>query len=270
MWSSAASRNSTTPSSTLAERYRGEAQAIFVYATCVTAMIGDDLEKVCLAAQNRSPIPIIPVNTPGFIGDKNIGNRLAGEVLLKYVIGTAEPEQTTDYDINLIGEYNIAGDLWGMLPLFDRLGIRILSCISGDAKFAELRYAHRAKLNVIICSKSLTNLAKKMKTRWAIPYLEESFYGMTDTAKALRDIARELDLLHGNAVMGDGSKRSSPKKSRSAAQPSPPTRRGWRGNAASSSPAGSRPGRWSAPCANSGSRSSPPARRTRPLTTFTA
>ena len=136
---------------------------------------------------------MIPVNTPGFIGDKNIGNRLAGEVLFKYVIGTAEPAFTTDYDINLIGEYNIAGDLWGMLPLFDRLGIRVLSCFSGDARFEELRYAHRAKLNVIICSKSLTNLAKKMQKNYGMPYLEESFYGMTDTAKALRDIARELD-----------------------------------------------------------------------------
>ena len=178
-------------------------QAIFVYATCVTAMIGDDLEKVCEAAAKHLPMPVIPVNTPGFIGDKNIGNRLAGEVLLKYVIATAEPEFLTDYDINLIGEYNIAGDLWGMLPLFERLGIRILSCISGDARFAELRYAHRAKLNVIICSKSLTNLAKKMQTRWGISYLEESFYGMTDTAKALRDIGRELDALYGNAVMAE-------------------------------------------------------------------
>src|SRR5512133_417148 len=178
-------------------------QAIFVYATCVTAMIGDDLEKVCEAAAKHLPMPVIPVNTPGFIGDKNIGNRLAGEALLKYVIATAEPEYLTDYDINLIGEYNIAGDLWGMLPLFDRLGIQILSCFSGDAKFDELRYAHRARLNVIICSKSLTNLAKKMQTRWGIPYLEESFYGLADIAKALRDIARELDALHGNTVMAE-------------------------------------------------------------------
>ncbi|MFA7061076.1 MAG: bifunctional nitrogenase iron-molybdenum cofactor biosynthesis protein NifEN [Pedobacter sp.] len=177
----------------LAERYKDQAKAIFVYATCVTAMTGDDVEAVCTAAQEKVAIPVIPVNTPGFIGDKNIGNRLAGEILFKYVVGTAEPEFTTDYDINLIGEYNIAGDLWGMLPLFDRLGIRILSCFSGDAKFEELRYAHRAKLNIIICSKSLTNLAKKMQKTYGMPYLEESFYGMTDTAKALRDIARELD-----------------------------------------------------------------------------
>ncbi|GFE57235.1 bifunctional nitrogenase iron-molybdenum cofactor biosynthesis protein NifEN [Geobacter sp. AOG1] len=176
----------------LAGRYP-EAKAIFVYATCVTAMTGDDIEAVCKAAAQKVSIPVIPVNTPGFIGDKNIGNRLAGEVLFKHVIGTAEPAFTTDYDINLIGEYNIAGDLWGMLPLFDKLGIRILSCFSGDARFDDLRYAHRAKLNVIICSKSLTNLAKKMQKTYGMPYLEGSFYGMTDTAKALRDIARELD-----------------------------------------------------------------------------
>jgi len=177
----------------LAERYKGEANAIFVYATCVTAMTGDDVEAVCKAAAEKCSIPVIAVNTPGFIGDKNIGNRLAGEILFKEVIGTAEPPVLGEYPINLIGEYNIAGDLWGMLPLFDRLGIQILSCFSGDARFAELRYAHRARLNVIICSKSLTNLAKKMQKNYGMPYLEESFYGMTDTAKALRDIARELD-----------------------------------------------------------------------------
>lgn len=177
----------------LADRYKDQARAIFVYATCVTAMTGDDLEAVCTAASEKVAIPIIPVNTPGFIGDKNIGNRLAGEILYKYVIGTTEPPVLGEYPINLIGEYNIAGDLWGMLPLFDKLGIQVLSCFSGDARFEELRYAHRAKLNIIICSKSLTNLAKKMQKNYGMPYLEESFYGMTDTAKALRDIARELD-----------------------------------------------------------------------------
>jgi nitrogenase molybdenum-cofactor synthesis protein NifE len=177
----------------LAERYKDQARAIFVYATCVTAMTGDDVEAVCTAASEKVAIPVIPINTPGFIGDKNIGNRLAGEIMFKYVIGTTEPPFLGEYPINLIGEYNIAGDLWGMLPLFDRLGIQVLSCFSGDAKFEELRYAHRAKLNIIICSKSLTNLAKKMQKTYGMPYLEESFYGMTDTAKALRDIARELD-----------------------------------------------------------------------------
>jgi nitrogenase molybdenum-cofactor synthesis protein NifE len=180
----------------LAARYP-EARAVFVYATCVTAMTGDDVEAVCRSVRGEVPIPVIPVNTPGFVGDKNLGNRLAGELLLEHVIGTAEPAVRTDHDVNLIGEYNIAGDLWGVLPLLEKVGIRVLSCVSGDARFDDLRHAHRARLNVIVCSKSLTNLARKMRKRWGIPYLEESFYGMTDTAKALRDMARELDALKG-------------------------------------------------------------------------
>ena len=38
-----------------------------------------------------------------------------------------------------------------------------------------------------------------MKKQYGIPYLEESFYGMTDTARALRDMARELDQANGGA-----------------------------------------------------------------------
>ena len=66
--------------------------AIFGYSTCVTALIGEDIDAVCKAAANKTDTPIIPVNSPGFVGSKNLGNRLAGETLLEHVIGTAEPE----------------------------------------------------------------------------------------------------------------------------------------------------------------------------------
>ncbi len=166
--------------------------AVFVYSTCVTALIGDDLDAVCEAATQKFSTPIIPVNSPGFVGSKNLGNRLAGESLLDYVVGTAEPEYTTPYDINLIGEYNIAGELWGVLPLLEKVGIRVLSKITGDATFEEIRYAHRAKLNVMICSKALINMGRKMEERYGIPYIEESFYGIADMNRCLRNIAQKI------------------------------------------------------------------------------
>jgi nitrogenase molybdenum-cofactor synthesis protein NifE len=135
--------------------------AIFVYLTCVTALIGDDLEAVCQKAAEKTGIPVIPVNSPGFIGSKNLGNRVSGESLLEYVIGSAEPDHVTPYDINLIGEYNIAGEMWGVLPLFEKLGIRVLAKITGDARYEEVCHAHRAKLNVMICSKALINVGRK-------------------------------------------------------------------------------------------------------------
>ncbi len=172
------------------ERY--QPAAVFVYITCVTALIGDDLNAVCQAAAQKIGIPVIPVNAPGFIGSKNLGNRVAGESLLDHVIGTVEPDYTTPYDINLIGEYNIAGELWGVLPLFEELGIRLLAKITGDARYHEVATAHRAKLNVMICSKALINVGRKMQESYGIPYIEESFYGVADMNRCLRNIAKAL------------------------------------------------------------------------------
>ncbi len=172
------------------KRYNPE--AVFVYSTCVTALIGEDMDAVCKAATNKIGIPVISVNSPGFVGSKNLGNRIGGEALLEYVVGTEEPEYTTPYDINLIGEYNIAGEMWNVLPLFKKLGIRVLAKITGDARYKEVCSAHRAKLNVMICSKALINMGRKMEERYGIPYIEESFYGVEDINRCLRNIAAKL------------------------------------------------------------------------------
>ena len=171
---------------------RYQPAAVFVYLTCVTALIGDDLDAVCQKAAEKTGIPVIPVNAPGFVGSKNLGNRLSGEALLDHVVGSREPEYTTPYDINLIGEYNIAGELWNVLPLFEKLGIRVLAKITGDARYEEVCYAHRAKLNVMICSKALINMARKMEETYGIPYIEESFYGVEDINRCLRNIAAKI------------------------------------------------------------------------------
>jgi len=166
--------------------------AVFVYQTCVPAMIGDDIVSVCERASEELGLPVVPVESPGFVGSKNLGNKLAGDALFKYVIGTKEPEYTTPYDINLLGEYNIAGELWQVIPLFRELGIRVLACITGDANFYSVATAHRAKVNMVVCSKALLSLARKMEEKYGIPYFEGSFYGIKDTSDALRNIAKLL------------------------------------------------------------------------------
>jgi len=167
-------------------------QAVFVYATCVTALIGDDLDAVCKSAAARHGLPIVPVHAPGFVGSKNLGSRLGGEAVLKHLIGTLEPPETTPFDINLIGEYNVTGDMWQYTPLLEELGIRILSTLSGDGRVAQIRTAHRARLNVLVCAKSLVSLTRKMEERFGIPSISVSFYGRRDTSNGLRAIAQAL------------------------------------------------------------------------------
>lgn len=166
--------------------------AVFVYQTCVPAMIGDDIDAVCKHATQKLGLPVIPINAPGFVGSKNLGNKLAGEALLDHVIGTMEPEVSTDADVCVIGEYNLAGELWQVKPLLEEIGIRLSSCISGDARYREVASAHRARLNMVVCSQALVNVGRKMEERWGIPYFEGSFYGVTDMSDTLRTMARML------------------------------------------------------------------------------
>ncbi|WP_018609643.1 nitrogenase iron-molybdenum cofactor biosynthesis protein NifE [Uliginosibacterium gangwonense] len=173
--------------------------AVFVYATCVTAVIGDDLEAVCQAAQARWGVPVVPVDCAGFYGTKNMGNRIAGETMLRHVIGTREPEPACalpgirTHDISLIGEYNIAGEFWHVAPLFDELGLRVLASLSGDARYHEIQTMHRAEASMVVCAKALLNVARKLKERWGVPFFEGSFYGVADTSQALREFARLLN-----------------------------------------------------------------------------
>lgn len=173
--------------------------AVFVYNTCVPALIGDDVDAVCKAAAENFGTPVVPVDAAGFYGTKNLGNRIAGEAMVKHVIGTREPDPLPAasqrpgirvHDVNLIGEYNIAGEFWHVLPLLDELGIRVLCTLSGDARFREVQSMHRAEVNMMVCSKAMLNVARKLQERYGTPWFEGSFYGISDTSQALRDFAR--------------------------------------------------------------------------------
>ncbi len=176
--------------------------AVFVYNTCVPALIGDDFESVCKAAAERWSTPVVPVDAAGFYGTKNLGNRIAGETMVKYVCGTREPDplpkllpeqSITIHDINLLGEYNIAGELWHVLPLLDELGLRVLCALSGDARYREVQTMHRSKANMMVCSKAMINVARKLQEAFGTPWFEGSFYGVGDVSQALRDFSRLLD-----------------------------------------------------------------------------
>jgi nitrogenase molybdenum-cofactor synthesis protein NifE len=180
--------------------------AVFVYNTCVPALTGDDVDAVCKSAAERFGVPCILVDSAGFYGTKNLGNRIAGEAVFSQVIGSRSPDSLPPesarvnvqvHDVNLIGEYNIAGEFWSVAPLFDELGLRILCSLSGDARYREVQTMHAAEVNMLVCSKALINVARKLEEKYGTPWFEGSFYGIDETSNALRSFAQligHLDL----------------------------------------------------------------------------
>ncbi|MFP4978115.1 nitrogenase iron-molybdenum cofactor biosynthesis protein NifE [Paenibacillus sp. CN-4] len=167
--------------------------AIFVYSTCVTALTGEDIDAVCTESSARLGLPVVPVNSPGFVGSKNLGNRLAGDALLQYVIGTGKPDRELPPGVNLIGEYNIAGEIWDIERLMGQAGIPVTARITGDSRYRELTCAHLARVNMVVCSRALLGLAREMETKYGIPYFEGSFYGARETTYSLRQMAYLLN-----------------------------------------------------------------------------
>jgi len=72
-------------------------------------VIGDDIDAVCRAAENKYNIRIIPVKAPGFSGNKAVGYRAACNAILNLMGENNDPKVL---GINILGDFNLAGEMW--------------------------------------------------------------------------------------------------------------------------------------------------------------
>lgn len=164
---------------------------IFVYATCITVLTAEDLNTVCGKAESLWKLPVIPLHNSGLMGSGNMGKRQAGEALFEKVIGTrdSDPGKLTPLDINLIGDHHFSAEGQEIEAMLSKVGIRVISRIAGECTFQELRSAHQAKLNMLVCSRSMVTLARRMRDAFGIPYCEGSFCGSREIRFSLRQMS---------------------------------------------------------------------------------
>ncbi len=170
----------------LIERY--QPAAAFVYSTCIVGLIGDDVAAVCKRVTRDTGTTVVNVDSEGFRGTKKDGYLAACDAL-DSLIGTAAPADAGPHSINILGEFNIAGEAWIIRDYYKRMGVRVVATLTGDGRIEDVRRAHGAKLNVVQCSGSMMPLARKMQERFGIPFVKVSYFGIEDVARALYDVA---------------------------------------------------------------------------------
>jgi nitrogenase molybdenum-cofactor synthesis protein NifE len=163
-------------------------KAAFVYSTCIVGVIGDDMEAVCKKVSKEKGMPVIPVQAPGFNGSKKDGYKIACEAIAT-LVGTSN-EEVPEISINILGDFNLAGELWILLEYYRRMGIHVNATITGDGRVDDIRKAHKASLNVVQCSGSMMYLAKIMKEKYGIPFMKVSYFGIEDMSDALYEVAK--------------------------------------------------------------------------------
>jgi len=169
-----------------------DADAIFVYETCTTGLIGDDIQAVARKASEVVGKPVIAFNCAGFRGfSQSAGHKIANRQLFE-LIGTGEFD-STPYEINLIGDFN-AKDAEVIENLLNEIGVKVLCSFTANSTIDRIRIMHKARLNVVHCSRSSIDLAEMMKRKYGIPYIEANFFGIEYCCDALRRIGRSLGI----------------------------------------------------------------------------
>jgi nitrogenase molybdenum-cofactor synthesis protein NifE len=165
--------------------------AIFVYATCVTGMIGDDIVAVCKAASERHGTEVIPVESSGFIsGNKVVGYRAAALALMRLIRPKEGERIEKTRDLNFLGEYNLSGEMWLTKRYLAEMGIGINVAFTGDSTVAALKRAPGACLNLVQCTGSMHWVAMQLEKEYGTPWMDVNFFGAENTAESLRKIAR--------------------------------------------------------------------------------
>lgn len=176
-------------SSSIADVYAHvQPEVIFVYLTCVSSLIGEDVERIIHTHQETLGIAIILINAAGFMGGVPFGARIAGVTLMQQLMVQEVAFDRGNYDINLIGFNSSCHEMRAYQALLESIGFRIHWIFGGVTDIASTKVAHRAKLNVLVGAKPMVSLARKMKEAWDIPWVEVSFYGKHATSDAIRVI----------------------------------------------------------------------------------
>ena len=172
---------------------------VTVQSECPIGLIGDDIEAVSKQkSKEYGGKTIVPVRCEGFRGvSQSLGHHIANDSIRDWVFdkmeGKPSPIELTNYDVAIIGDYNIGGDAWSSRILLEEMGLRVIAQWSGDGTIAELEATPKAKLNVLHCYRSMNYISRHMEEKYGVPWVEYNFFGPSKIAESLRTIASHFD-----------------------------------------------------------------------------
>ncbi len=172
------------------------AKGISIQSECPIGLIGDDIEAVAKTKSKETGKTIVPVRCEGFRGvSQSLGHHIANDAIRDWVIDPATGKEfaSTEYDVTIIGDYNIGGDAWASRILLEEMGLRVIAQWSGDGTLAEMENTPKAKLNLLHCYRSMNYISRYMEEKFGIPWMEYNFFGPTKIEESLRAIAAQFD-----------------------------------------------------------------------------
>ena len=142
--------------------------AVVICITCVDALLGTDMERVCRACTEKTNVPTIPAYMYALTREK----RLPPMALVrKSVYSLLEKQKRVPTACNLLGFFSALEDGCEIYPLLQSAGIRTVGEIGRCTTFAEYQALSKANFNLVLNAES-RHAAQDMQERLGIPFIE--------------------------------------------------------------------------------------------------
>jgi nitrogenase molybdenum-iron protein alpha chain len=173
------------------------ARGYTIQSECPIGLIGDDIESVAKVKSAEIGKTIVPVRCEGFRGvSQSLGHHIANDAIRDWVLPTLDNDdgfEGTPYDVNILADYNIGGDIWPSRMLMEEIGLRVIAQVPGDGTLIEMQRSTKAKLNLLHCYRSMNYVSRHMEEKYGIPWMEYNLFGPTKIEASLRAIAERFD-----------------------------------------------------------------------------
>lgn len=174
-------------------------KCIVIANSCVAGVIGDDVVSVARDAQEKYQLPILTVDSYGFLdGEYYEGYFSMTENLIDHFVRTLPKEKKT---VVLLGDN---GGPWGhyakeVTRLLSALGIKVIGQFPGYVPFEEIQLLGRAEGCIVLGGRGhtyvgLNKLARKLYQQCDIKYLDNIYpLGWHGTERWLQEAADLFD-----------------------------------------------------------------------------
>ncbi|MDR1253279.1 MAG: hypothetical protein LBK62_14140 [Treponema sp.] len=175
-----------------------EAKLFVVITSCVTEMIGDDVQAVVNDVKGDvEGVSLVFARTGGFKGNSYYGYDIVLSALARQFVKKGEPRQGT---VNVFGIVPYMDSFWrgnleGVKKLLESAGLKVNTFFGEDNTLENLYGSGSAELNIVVSDIYGMETAQTYEEIFDIPYISVSLpVGPSSSAELLRAVEKKIGL----------------------------------------------------------------------------
>ena len=142
--------------------------AVMICITCVDALLGTDMERVCRKCEEAAGVPTVPAYMYALTREKRLPPMAA---VRRSVYSLLKPQKRISNECNILGHFAPLFDDCEIYDILKAAGIKKVHELSRCKTFEEYKELSRANFNIVVNAEA-RHAAQDMEKRLNIPFIE--------------------------------------------------------------------------------------------------